>query len=183
MKKKFDRLQVTYMSPEDLKTAEWWSNYMLKPDRDLLLRSAEQYGILNPVVVQKSTNMVIDGHTRLWAALDLRMEEIPVVLQDVTNTEAMLMHLQLNRAKGQVVAKRMSNVVKDLLRSGKYSENDLKYHLVMKSDEMDLMVDGSLIKMRKVHEHKYSRAWVPVEAPAKATDALGFIERPPNPDR
>lgn len=183
MNMKNERLTITYMDPRELKPAEWWSTYMLKPDRDLLSRSIEHYGIMQPIVIQKSSNTIIDGHTRVHVALDARLEEVPVVIKDVSNTEAMFMHLRLNRAKGQIVGKKMSMIIKDLLRSGQYSENDLKYYLVMKSDEMDLMVDGSLLKSRKVSDHKYSRAWVPVEAPAKATETLGFIERPPNPDR
>ena len=178
-----ERINITYVAPRELKPAEWWSNYMLKPDRDLLARSIEHYGIVQPIIVQSSTNIIIDGHTRVFVALDARLEEVPVVYKDVSNTEAMFMHLRLNRARGQIVGKKMSMIVKDLLRSGKYSENDLKYYLVMKSDEMDLMVDGSLLKSRKISDHKYSQAWVPVEAPAKATETLGFIERPPNPDR
>jgi len=55
--------------------------------------------------------------------------------------------------------------------------------LAMSSDEVDIMMDGTLIKSRKIAEHKYSRAWVPVEAPASATESSAVIERPPNPDR
>jgi hypothetical protein len=101
----------------------------------------------------------------------------------LNDIDAMLLHLQLNRGRGQVMAKNMSRLIRDMLRSGQYEENDLRYKLVMKADEMDLMVDGSLIKMRKVPSHQYSKAWVPVEAPAKATEVLNFIERPPNADR
>jgi hypothetical protein len=54
----------------------------------------------------------------------------------------------------------------------------------MKGDELELMMDGSMIKHRKVPNHRYSRAWVPIEAPAGTVDKKSAdIESPPNPDR
>jgi len=54
----------------------------------------------------------------------------------------------------------------------------------MRSEELSLMLDGSLFKVRKIKEHNYARAWVPIEAPPgyKDSDSV-VIERPPNPDR
>jgi hypothetical protein len=47
--------------------------------------------------------------------------------------------------------------------------------------EVDMLLDGSLIKMRKVSEHKYSKAWVPIEAPSGSVESIE-LERPPNAD-
>ena len=50
----------------------------------------------------------------------------------------------------------------------------------MSSDEFDVLFDGSLIKKRKVKEHIYNKAWVPIES----TSSEDFhIERPPTPDQ
>jgi hypothetical protein len=54
--------------------------------------------------------------------------------------------------------------------------------LSMHNDEMDMMVDGTLLKDKKTAEHKYSSAWVPIEAPASVKDQAIMIERPPNSD-
>lgn len=177
------QLTFTHIATSELTPGPWKATYVLKPDKDVMLRSMEEFGLLQPIVVQKSTNRVIDGHARVDCALHIGIRELPVVLRDLNDIDAMLLHLQLNRGRGQVMAKNMSRLIRDMLRSGQYEENDLRYKLVMKADEMDLMVDGSLIKMRKVPSHQYSKAWVPVEAPAKATEVLNFIERPPNADR
>ena len=34
----------------------------------------------------------------------------------------------------------------------------------MTSDEFDVLADGSLVKMRKIKQHSYSPAWVPIES-------------------
>ena len=73
------------------------------------------------------------------------------------------------------------------------TSTDFNDHFAMKFDELELMLDGSIIKRRKVADHNYSRAWVPIEAPPGSTDSeLArkhqvaeeiVIEKPPNPDR
>ena len=51
--------------------------------------------------------------------------------------------------------------------------------LSMTKDEFQVLLDGSLVKMRKISEHSYSKAWVPIEADA---DERPQFERPPNKD-
>jgi ParB-like chromosome segregation protein Spo0J len=172
-----------------LKPAAWRATYLLAPDLEVLHRSMEEFGWIQPIVVQSSKNVIIDGHYR-WevagtskSATKRYKGKVPVVFHDCSDLEAMLMHLRLNRSKGSLAAKKMSRIIRDLIMSGRFSEADLKKALVMRNDEIDLMVDGSLIKMRKIAEHKYSQAWVPVEAESSFTEQSSIIERPPNPDR
>jgi ParB-like chromosome segregation protein Spo0J len=181
--------ELVWVEGSSLKAAPWRATYILAPDLEVLSRSMDEYGWLQPIVVQKKTNMIIDGHYR-WeiagSSKTLRSKNrgmVPVIFEDCGDLEAMVMHLRLNRSKGATVAKRMSRIFRDVIRSGRYSESDMKHVLAMKNDEIDLMIDGTLIKNRKIAEHKYSKAWVPVEAPASITETAATIERPPNPDR
>lgn len=82
-----------------------------------------------------------------------------------------------------MVAKKVSSIVKKLSVSGKYGSKEFNDLLCMKTDELDLMLTSNLLKARKINEHTYSRAWVPVEAPSGAEYDNFEIERPPNPDR
>jgi hypothetical protein len=96
----------------------------------------------------------------------------------------MALHVQLNRGRGNMVAHKLSQIVKQLKRSGYFEIEDFLRHFNMKGDELELMLDGSIIKYRKVPNHRYSRAWVPIEAPAEAVAAKSqTIEKPPTPDR
>lgn len=104
-----------------------------------------------------------------------------------------MLHIQLNRGRGALVAHKLSKLVKTLDRVMKLSPKQFNEYFAMKFDELELMLDGSIIKYRKVAEHNYSRAWVPVEAPSGSTDSeLAqrrkvseeiVIEKPPNSDR
>lgn len=180
---------IVWVDGETLKPAKWRATYVLAPDLEVLARSMDDYGWLQPIVVQSGKNVIIDGHYR-WeiagASKSIRRNYkglVPVVYEDCGDIDAMLLHLRLNRAKGSTIAKGMSRIFRDIIMSGRYAESDLKRMLVMRNDEVDLMIDGTLIKNRKIANHKYSQAWVPVEAPASVTEQAGFIEKPPNSDR
>lgn len=180
--------EMEWVDPSTLNMAPWRTTYILKPDLQVLARSIEDYGWLQPLIVQKSTNMIIDGSYRWQISKSLHKlskiteGNIPVIFIDCDEIEAMIMHVRLNRSRGEVVAKKLSRIIQQVLRSRKYSEPDIKRMLVMHMDEIDLMVDGTMLKDKKISEHKYSSAWVPIEAPSTAKDDALVIERPPNAD-
>ena len=179
---------VGWIEPSKLTLAPWRSTYVIKTDLEVLVRSMDDYGWLQPLVVQASTGVIIDGNYRFEVASNLPKlnkatnNQVPVILVDCDDIDAMLIHARLNRGRGSVLAKRLSRIVQKVLRSKKYGEPDNKRMLAMRKYEMDMMVDGTLLKDKKISEHKYSNAWVPVEAPASAKEQALVIERPPNAD-
>lgn len=175
------------MKIEELRPAPWRATHVLKPDLKLLSKAIEDYGLINPIVVQKNTGLIIDGfHRVISIATNKRLnlqyaKEVPVHIVDCTDVDAMVMHIVLNRARGAIVNHYLSRTVKKIHQSGKYSAAALEDLFGMSMVEVDMLLDGSLIKMRKVSEHKYSKAWVPIEAPSGSIDYVEF-ERPPNAD-
>jgi len=55
----------------------------------------------------------------------------------------------------------------------------LAARLGMGASEFAVLIDGSLLKSRKIPQHTYSRAWVPIESDR---DETPVTERPPNPE-
>jgi len=181
-------LKIEYFSVDSLKKGDWHSNHVLRPDLLTLSASMQKYGFIFPVLVRAEDNAIIDGYHRWMLAKDnpkmaARVgTQIPCIVHNVDTLEAALMHLQLNRGRGSLVAHKVAAVVRDLIFSNKYSEEDLDLLLSMKYDELSLLLDGTMIKKLNTSEHKYSRAWVPIEAPAGTVENFK-TERPPNPDR
>lgn len=179
---------MEWMDASSLVQAPWRTTYIIKTDLEVLYRSMSDYGWLMPLVVQRSTNVIIDGNYRWEVASHIEKLSnttknlVPVIFVDCDDIEAMVLHGRLNRGRGNVLAKRLSRIVQQVIRSRKYGEADLKRMFAMHADEMDMMVDGTLLKNKKVSEHKYSSAWVPVEAPASTKEQTISIERPPNRD-
>lgn len=181
-------LEIVWVPGEELQEAPWRANYVLKPDVELLKRSLSDYGWLQPLIVQKSTNMIIDGNYRWEIASNIQplMKAysgcVPVVYHQVDLIDAMILHIQMNRARGTLAGKDLSYLVRSITKSRKYSEKDVRTLLRMGIEEYGLMIDGNLIKTKKYDQHQYSAAWVPIEAPAGVTNQP-VIERPPNADR
>jgi len=180
-------MEIKYIPIEDLKIGDWHANYILKPELKVLASSIGNLGFVSPLIVMKRDNSIIDGYYR-WMIVKENKElskkhpTIPCVIVDCDSLEASMLHLRINRSRGQLVAHLVSGVIKKLVRSKKYNEKDLQQLLSMSDDELDVLLDGTIIKRIKISEHKYSRAWVPIEAPKNALE--NFVpEKPPNADR
>ena len=50
--------------------------------------SIQQFGFLNPIIVQKSTKKIVAGHTRHKAAKSLGLAQVPVIFADLDNSKA-----------------------------------------------------------------------------------------------
>jgi len=66
-----------------------------------LVRSIETFGLVEPLVVRRSDNLVIGGHQRLGAAKALGMTKVPVVYVELSDAEAKALNLALNRIEGE----------------------------------------------------------------------------------
>jgi hypothetical protein len=183
------KIQIEYVDPSVLTVPEWKATYTLRPEMLVISASLSQYGFIQPIHARLSTGEIIDGSERFLLATNIKniLEHtdglIPVVYHDIDKIDAMLLHVRLNRGTSHVVAAKLSNIVRMVKRSGKYGSSIFEDALCMRNEELSLMMDGSLFKVRKIKEHNYARAWVPIEAPANSVVDSVIIERPPNPDR
>lgn len=175
-------MELVMVKCGDLKAGPWRSTYILRPDLKSLAASISRFGWTQPIVVRKETMEIIDGHERIALLGAQSSKMVPAFMFDGDSVDSALLHLQLNRSRGMVISKHLSRTVKTILRSRKYSESHLLTDLAMSQDELDLLIDGTLLKQRNVGSHNYSRAWVPIEAESGKYDEVVF-ERPPNGDQ
>lgn len=173
-----------------IRPADWRATHVLKPDMKLLAQSMIAFGWVAPIIVRQKDSRIIDGYHRWVIAQNDRefarkhgAKTVPVIFYDVDSIDAMVMHIALNRSRGQLVARHLSPLVKSILKTKKYSEADMRRMLTMSRQELDTLLDGTLFKQRKVEDYEYSKAWVPVEVPAGQTIDSVKIELPPNADR
>ena len=182
-------MNINNVKIDTLRVPEWKATYILRPDLLVLSASLQQYGFIQPIHVVKSTGEIIDGSERWLLSKNVKKIEtaidglIPTVQHDCDSLDAMMMHIRLNRGRGSMVAKPLSKIIRKIQLSGKYDSQDFKNLLCMGTDELDLMLDGSIVKTRKIQEHLYARAWVPIEADSKTIERGSLIESPPNLDR
>lgn len=184
------KINIEYIQEKQLIVPEWRATYTLRPELMTISASLIEFGFIQPIHVRKSSMEIIDGSERVMLALNIEQIYdhtnglIPAVIHDVDQFDAMMLHLRLNRGRSNLVAMKTSQIIRKLYRSGKFSISDYKSLLSMGNEELSLMLDGDLFKTRKLKEHNYARAWVPIEAPSGSVENSAItIESPPNPDR
>lgn len=183
-------MNIVEVPIDSIRAADWRATHMLLPDLKLLTQSMVEYGWISPIIVRKKDSVIIDGfHRWLIAQKDAEFRKrhgkktVPVVFMDIDLIDAMVMHIRLNRARGVLMARYISLLAKDILASKKYQRTEIKRLLAMSEDELAVLLDGSLLKHRKISEYEYSKAWVPVEVPASTPIEAVSFEAPPNADR
>ncbi len=85
----------------DLKLAPY--NPRIHPESAInkLVKSIEHYGFTNPVLVQRSTNMVVAGHARVKAARKLGRKTVPGIPLDLTDQQAKAYNIADNRLQDE----------------------------------------------------------------------------------
>jgi len=175
-------MNIQTVKAVNLRLAPWRATYILRPDLRLLRDSLRDHGWIAPLIIRSIDSTIIDGNSRWLVAQDEPKLgiEIPTIWYDVDIADSMIMHIRLNRGRGNLVAKDLSHLIQNLLRTKKYDAEDIRVILKMSADEFDVLASGDLVKRRKMAAHTYSKAWVPVETSGAAE--VANIEKPPTPD-
>lgn len=175
-------MNIEWVPAHSLKAPDWNITYALRPDRKVMETVLVEHGWLFPVIAR--TDGTILYNLDYW---DLACEQpkligknVPVIWVECDLADAIILHIRLHRGQPEIIPRDMSKALKKLRRTHKYTEEEIKTILSMTWEELDLLFDGTLIKARKIKEHNYSRAWVPVDA---VEGQPITVERPPNKDK
>lgn len=102
---------------QDLKPAEYNPRIMSDPMFFSLVRSIEENGFVEPIVINGKKgreNIVIGGHQRLRAAKELGMESVPCVVVFMGEAEEKRLNVALNGVDGVWDLDKLSEVVHSL---------------------------------------------------------------------
>ena len=83
--------------------------FKVKDDEDMeaLVESIRQYGVLNPIIVRKRTTgggyEIVSGHRRYEACKKLNKFDIPVIVRDLTDEEAILTMVDANLQRERIL--------------------------------------------------------------------------------
>ena len=90
-------LKVEYVDIKQLRPHKGNPRKIQAKGIEKLQRSIEAYGFVNPILVQRGTNMIIAGHQRLKAAGDAGLDKVPVIFLDFDDTTARAYNIADNR--------------------------------------------------------------------------------------
>lgn len=176
-------MKLHTVSSDDLNPGPWKTTFILKTDLKALAVSLNMFGWAQPLVIKADTMEIIDGHERWQLTKKTPLgKQIPALLYAGDTADSALLHIHLNRDRGAIQARQLGRKLKAILRSRKYDENHIMKQFAMTTDELDILLEGTLLRQRNIAEHTYSKAWVPIEAPAGTHTEVTF-ETPPNNDQ
>ncbi len=81
---------------------------------EALTRSLREYGFVQPVLARREDKTVIGGHQRLLAARRLGLKTVPVIFLDLTQEQARVLNLALNKISGTWDDELLARMVADL---------------------------------------------------------------------
>lgn len=95
-------LTIEYVSPSELSPAGYNPRSMTAEQRKRLSRSVREFGMVDPIIARRADKLVVGGHQRLTAALELGLAEVPVVyLDDLDDNRAAALNVALNNPTAQ----------------------------------------------------------------------------------
>jgi DNA modification methylase len=94
----------------------WPGNPRTMPALEMqkLIRSIRQFGMVEPLVVRRSDQLVIGGHQRLEAAKALGMPKVPVVYVELSDAEAKALNIALNKISGEFDLPKLGELLDEL---------------------------------------------------------------------
>jgi hypothetical protein len=132
------------VNPASVGIAKNNPNRMDSEKYGLLVKAIEKFGFLSPILIRQTNEtlpyeyQVIDGHHRLRAAQDLKLDQIPAVLVKSDNEEMNALQVGMNRLRGELDLSMTSQILLEL-KSANWSMDDLS-HLGFTIDELDIML-------------------------------------------
>lgn len=114
-------LKLTQVAPASLQPAPYNPRTMSAEAYAALKRGIGEFGLVDPIIVQAETRLVIGGHQRLRAALELGLATVPVIaLAGLSEQQVATLNVLLNNpaAQGEWDMAKLSAVLSELDASG-----------------------------------------------------------------
>jgi len=153
-------LAIEYVSVDSIKPNNYNPNRQSEHDFELLLKSMEEDGFTQPIIVQKATKMIVDGEHRWRAATVLGYKEIPVVYVDMTPEQMRIATLRHNRARGSEDMELSVQVLRDLQELG--ALDWAQDSLMLTDEEVNRLLEDIPVPEALANDD-YSQSWEPSE--------------------
>ena len=93
-------MQVVEVPLAKLEPATWNPRQISRKEKSDLKNSIVRFGCVEPLVVRQQGYSIIGGHQRYYVALELELESLPCIVLNVSEAEAKVLNLALNKIHG-----------------------------------------------------------------------------------
>jgi DNA modification methylase len=107
-------LQIIQVPIDDLRPDPANPRRISDSELDALTRSLREFGFVQPVLARRDDKLVVGGHQRLVAARRLGWKTVPVIFLDVSQEQAHVLNLALNKISGEWDQDLLARLLADL---------------------------------------------------------------------
>jgi DNA modification methylase len=111
---KIAQIQIEQLPIDELRPDPANPRRISDQELEMLTRSIQEFGLIDPIIARREDKMVIGGHQRLLAARKLGYKTVPVVLVDLTADQAHLLNIALNKISGSFDQELLARLLKEL---------------------------------------------------------------------
>ena len=114
-------MQIKKIKVEELKPAQYNPRKKLKPgDKEFekLKKSIEEFGYVEPIILNTRTNTVVGGHQRLEVMKHLGYTEVDCVIVDLDEKKEKALNIALNKISGEWDNELLTDLLKELDQDG-----------------------------------------------------------------
>jgi len=170
--KMLEKLNVEYINLDSLKPNDYNPNRQSDHDFELLLRSMEEDGFTQPVVVNQDL-VIVDGEHRWRAANTLGIKQIPIVKVNMSKEQMRISTIRHNRARGSHDVQLEAEVLRDLQKLG--AIDWAKDSLMLDDLELNRLINDVSAPDDLAGE-EYSESWTPTELKPEDTSTDGMAQ-------
>lgn len=110
-------MNINIVNIDTLIPAEYNPRIELKPgmpEYEKLKNSIQEFGYVEPIIVNDRTGKVIGGHQRINVLKDLGYKEVEVVHVDLDDTHEKALNVALNKISGNWDAEKLEDLLRDI---------------------------------------------------------------------
>jgi hypothetical protein len=160
---------IQWIDCDSLKANHYNPNRVMNAEMNLIERSILRTGWIQPILVNKNLTIIDGFHRWTLSRLSTQLREkyhgkVPCAVLDVTDAEAMVITVRINRAKGTHLAFRMSDYIKELIKVHRMPIDDLARDIGATIEEVELLMKSDVFEHKDIQNWTYSEAWFPAES-------------------
>ena len=133
-------MQIEKKDINSLKPADYNPRKKLKPgDKEFekLKQSIQEFGYVEPIILNKRTNTVVGGHQRLEVMKHLGYDQVDCVIVDLDKQKEKALNIALNKISGEWDTELLTDLLKELDQNGIVSLTGFE------SEELDDLFAGT----------------------------------------
>jgi len=107
-------MEIRKVKTKDIKYAPYNPRKISDDMFEKLKRSIEEFGYIEPIIVNKRNMQVVGGNQRLKALNDLGIEEVEAVMVDLDDMKEKALNIALNKISGRWDYPKLKDVLEEI---------------------------------------------------------------------